>query len=296
MPVIDTHNLTKYYGKTRGIENLNLSVEEGEIFGFIGPNGAGKSTAIRTLLTLIFPTSGSATVLGYDIIQEAKPLKREVGYLPSEVHFYDNMSVKELLRYSADFFNVTLDDRYRRLVEQFEVDTSRNLKDLSSGNKKKVGIIQALLHRPKLLILDEPTNGLDPLMQNVFFDVLREENDQGTTIFFSSHILSEVQRFCKRVAVIRDGQIVATEAINELRKKQLKHCWVMLDVPAEASQFELDGIENLKVHNHTASFSYSGPPDHLLKHIGELPVKNVNIEDPPLEEVFIHYYQRAHDQ
>lgn len=292
MAIIETHDLTKYYGKIKGIENLNLSVEEGEIFGFIGPNGAGKSTAIRTLLSLIFPTSGSATMLGHDIITESRELKKRVGYLPSDVNFYENMTVRELLKFSADFYKVSLDGHYQQLLERFEIKASRNLNDLSTGNKKKVGIVQALLHRPALLILDEPTNGLDPLMQNQFFDVLREENQSGTTIFFSSHILSEIQRLCQRVAVIRNGEIVATETMGQLRSKQLKHCQVILEKEAVASEFALAEIQNLELRKNRAAFNYSGDIQRLLHHLQAMPIKDLNIEDPPLEEVFMHYYER----
>lgn len=291
MSILQTNALSKFYGSVRGIENLDMSVEEGEIFGFIGPNGAGKSTAIRTLLTLIFPTSGSATIFGKDIVEDAKAIKQHIGYLPSDVHFYDNMKVRELMEYSAKLYGVKLDQRFNDLVDRFELNLNRQLKDLSTGNKKKVGVVLALLHRPQMLILDEPTSGLDPLMQQVFFEVLREENANGTTIFFSSHILSEVQHLCERVAVIRDGQIVATEMISELRKKQLKKCRVEMKEQPSAEQFTLPGIENLQLQNHSATFNFAGRPNELMAMLNNHNLQDVRIEEPPLEEVFMKYYQ-----
>ena len=199
MNVIEVKNLTKTYGKSRGISDVSFNVEQGEIFGFIGPNGAGKSTTIRTLLSLIHPTSGSATIFGKDIVKDAPAIKKDIGYLPSEVFYYDNMRVKDLLKYSASFYKKDCRKRMNELAEIMELDLNRKIDDLSLGNKKKVGIVQGLLHEPKLIILDEPTSGLDPLMQHKFFELLEEENKKGATILFSSHILSEVQRLCDRV-------------------------------------------------------------------------------------------------
>jgi ABC-2 type transport system ATP-binding protein len=205
--VIEINNLTKTYGKSRGISDISFHVEQGEIFGFIGPNGAGKSTTIRTLLSLIYPTSGSATIFGKDCIKFAPEIKKEIGYLPSEVFYYDNMKVKDLLKYSASFYKKDCSRRMKELAEIMDLDLNKKIDDLSLGNKKKVGIVQGLLHEPKLIILDEPTSGLDPLMQQKFFELLEEENRKGATILFSSHILSEVQRLCNRVAIIKEGKI-----------------------------------------------------------------------------------------
>ena len=192
--VIEINKLSKYYGKHRGIEDVSFSVAEGEIFGFIGPNGAGKSTTIRTLLALIHPTSGSATIFGKDCIKEAPSIAQDIGYLPSETFFYEGMTVKELLDYTAKLYRKNCSNRIKELSERLKLDTSRKIRDLSFGNKKKVGIVAGLLHSPKLIILDEPTSGLDPLMQETFFGILKEENEKGATILFSSHILSEVQK------------------------------------------------------------------------------------------------------
>ncbi|MEJ2488046.1 MAG: ATP-binding cassette domain-containing protein [Anaerolineales bacterium] len=206
MPVIETTNLSKYYGKARGMVEVSLQVEEGEIFGFIGPNGAGKSTTIRLLLALIYPSGGNAKVFGKDVIQYGPEIRQEIGYLPSEVFYYEKMKVIDLLNYSASFYKKDCSQKIVQLADLMELDLKRRIDDLSYGNKKKVGIVQGLLHSPKLIILDEPTAGLDPLMQQRFFDLIHEENQKGATVFFSSHILREVQRLCNRVAIIRSKQ------------------------------------------------------------------------------------------
>src|SRR5659263_164069 len=211
MNVIEIKNLTKNYGKARGITDVSFNVEQGEIFGFIGPNGAGKSTTIRTLLSLIYPTSGSATIFGMDCVKFGPEIKKEIGYLPSEVFYYDNMKVIDLLKYSASFYKKDCSKRITELAEIMDLDLNKKIDDLSFGNKKKVGIVQGLLHSPKLIILDEPTLGLDPLMQQIFFDLIREENKRGATILMSSHILNEVQRICSRVAIIKEGKIIKLE-------------------------------------------------------------------------------------
>ncbi|NMB01337.1 MAG: ATP-binding cassette domain-containing protein, partial [Firmicutes bacterium] len=200
--VIEINQLSKYYGKQRGIEDVTFSVKQGEIFGFIGPNGAGKSTTIRTLLALIYPTSGTATIFGKDCIKEAPVIAQDIGYLPSETFFYENMKVRDLLKYAETLYKKDCSKRIDELTSRLNLDVTRKIRDLSFGNKKKVGIVAGLLHSPKLLILDEPTSGLDPLMQQTFFDILREENQKGATILFSSHILSEVQKMCDRIAIL----------------------------------------------------------------------------------------------
>ena len=207
MNVIEFNNLTKYYGDVKGCKNINFKVKQGEIFGFIGPNGAGKSTTIRTMLSLIYPTSGSVTIFGKDAIEFGPEVRSEIGYLPSEIFYYDKMKVEDLLKYSASFYDRDCTERMYELAEIMELDLNRKIQDLSLGNKKKVGIVQGLLHSPKLIILDEPTSGLDPLMQQKFFQLIKEENSMGATVLFSSHILSEVQQLCDRVAIIKDGEI-----------------------------------------------------------------------------------------
>jgi ABC-2 type transport system ATP-binding protein len=289
MPVIETRNLSKYYGKARGIIDVSLAVEEGEIFGFIGPNGAGKSTTIRLLLSLIYPSGGSATVFGKDVIKHGPEIREEIGYLPSEVFYYDKMRVRELLNYSASFYKKDCATRIEELAAIMELDLNRRIENLSYGNKKKVGIVQGLLHSPKLIILDEPTAGLDPLMQQRFFDLIHDENQNGATVFFSSHILSEVQRLCNRVAIIREGEIVTTEDIKTLQKNNYKKVRVSAEGLDEA-RFSLEGVTNLTKEDGDLSFFYKGDINKITQLISAQPVSDVLIEEPTLEEIFIHYY------
>jgi len=290
MAIIETHGLTKYYGKSRGIIDLDLQVEEGEIFGFIGPNGAGKSTTIRTLLGLIFPSRGTGRIFGLDIVSESKAIKKHIGFIPSEVHFYDKLDVRELLQYSARFYGVDCDDRIDQLADLFDLDLDGRLLDLSSGNRKKVSILQSLIHRPRLLVMDEPTTGLDPLMKAKFFDLLRQENRSGTTIFFSSHTLSEVQKMCKRVAIIKEGRIIATEDIEILRKKQLRKIQIEFAGPFDIKALDCRGIISPHQHDHILSFMFSGRIGHLLQTLAGKSVVDLLIEEPTLEEIFMHYY------
>ena len=296
-PVIETSGLTKYYGKVRGIENISLSIDEGEIFGFIGPNGAGKSTTIRLLLNLIFPTRGNARILGMDVVSDTKKIKEHVGYVPSEASAYGSMSVNEFLEYSARFYNAPgAEKRKIRMSELFGLDLKRRVSDLSTGNRRKVAIIQSLLHSPKLLILDEPTTGLDPLIQARFFDLLREENRKGTTIFYSSHVLSEIQNLCGRVAIIRDGMIIKLEEIETLRKKQLKRVTADFSEKPGEMFISLPGIKDLSIGaDNSAFFMYSGDINDLVKTLTGMKMLNLTIEEPPLEEIFMHYYNQHND-
>lgn len=290
MSVIVTENLTKFYGKARGIIDVSLSVEEGEIFGFIGPNGAGKSTTIRTLLGLIFPTSGTARIFGKDCIKEGKDIRRDIGYLPSEVFYYDKMKVIDLLKYSAGFYERDCTNRMHELAEIMELDLTRRIEDLSYGNKKKVGIVQGLLHSPKLIVLDEPTSGLDPLMQQKFFDIIKEENKKGATVFFSSHILSEVQELCNRVAIIKEGTIIKTEDIKTLREDNYKKI-TLRGEGVHNLKFSLDGITELKDGENELKFFYNGDINKITHEIASLRLKDALIEEPTLEEIFMHYYK-----
>ncbi|NRD77271.1 ABC transporter ATP-binding protein [Bacillus sp. BRMEA1] len=292
MNVIEIKNLTKTYGTARGITNISFNVEEGEIFGFIGPNGAGKSTTIRTLLSLIYPTSGSATIFGKDTVKYGPEIKKEIGYLPSEVFYYDNMKVKDLLKYSASFYKKDCSKRISQLAEMLDLDLHKKIDDLSFGNKKKVGIVQGLLHEPKLIILDEPTSGLDPLMQQKFFELLKEENKKGTTILFSSHILSEVQKMCDRVAIIKEGQLVKVEKISILKDNNHKRFKLETKVPLDQSYFKMEGVQNIEVKNHITSFLYSGNINLILAKLAQLELVNLWIEEPDLEEIFMHYYEK----
>lgn len=293
--VISTKNLSKSYGKSRGIQDLNLTINEGEIFGFIGPNGAGKSTTIRTLLGLIKPTSGSAEIFGLDIVKHGPAIREDVGYLPSEVFYYDNMRVKDLLKYSASFYNKPakeIENRMLQLAKLLDLDLTKKIDDLSYGNKKKVGIIQGLQHSPKLIILDEPTVGLDPLMQQTFFELLREENKRGATILFSSHILSEVQKLCDRVAIIKEGKLVAVESIESLRKNSHVRVRLELTAPVNKAWLKLKGISGLKADGPHLSFLYRGDINAITKLLAQMKLRTAYIEEPALEEIFMHYYQK----
>ena len=296
MNVIETSKLTKYYGSSRGIEDLDMSVAEGEIYGFIGPNGAGKSTTIRTLLGLIHPTRGSATIFGKDITMAGPEIRQEVGYLPSEVFYYDDMRAIDLLRYSASFYAKDVKEterRARELAERFDLDLKKKIDDLSYGNKKKVGIIQGLAHKPKLIILDEPTGGLDPLIQQEFFHLLKEENAEGATVLFSSHILSEVQKLCDRVAIIKDGTIIRVDQIKTILENATKRLTLELagEVPDPAA-FGIEGVSDLAISNHTASFLYRGHVNELTRLLAGLDLVDLQVVEPDLEEIFLHYYQK----
>lgn len=290
MYAIETNNLCKSYGKARGIIDVNLKIQCNEVFGFIGPNGAGKSTTIRTILNFIFPTSGSAKILGFDCIKESKKTKELIGYLPSEVNYYDDMKITNLLEYSGKFYNKDCSKRIKELSDIFEVDGSKKINELSLGNKKKVGIIQALLHDPKLIILDEPTSGLDPLMQKTFFEVLKEENKKGATIFFSSHILSEVQEMCNKVAIIKEGRILKTEEISVLRDAQFKK--VMVNFNNELSDINIPGAINIVKLGTSVKFLYNSDINNLIDNLHKNKIKNLTIEEPSLEEIFMHYYTK----
>ena len=288
MEIIKTEKLTKYYGKARGVVDLDLTVEQSEFFGFIGPNGAGKSTTIRTLLGLIAPTSGSAKIFGKDITKEKKPILQDIGYLPSEALFYQGMKVKDVLKLSADLRKKDCTTESKILCERLQLDTSRKIDDLSFGNRKKVAIVCALQHRPDLLVLDEPTGGLDPLMQKEFFDILRERNNDGATILLSSHILSEIQRNCTRAAIIRDGRIIACNSVDVLSKTSAKRITVCGTVNLE----HLDGVRDRKDSEDSISFLYSGDMDSLLRTLSNGQVNDITVTEPDLEEVFMHYYEK----
>jgi ABC-2 type transport system ATP-binding protein len=290
MSVIEVANLTKFYGKARGIDDVTFTVEEGEIFGFIGPNGAGKSTTIRLLLSLIHPTSGSARVFGKNVISHGPEIRREIGYLPSEVFYYEGMKVIDLLKYSASFFDRDCTQRMKELSDLMELDLGRRISDLSFGNRKKVGIVQGLLHSPKLLFLDEPTSGLDPLMQRKFFDLIRTENAGGVTVFFSSHILGEVQRLCNRVGIIREGKIVETSDIRTLQQNNYKKVR-LVGGELDATAFNLPGVSNLQAENGGLQFLFRGEIRALLQKISSVQVTDATIEEPTLEEIFMHYYK-----
>ncbi|MDH5506553.1 MAG: ABC transporter ATP-binding protein [Anaerolineae bacterium] len=290
MSIIEVNNLTKYYGKARGIVDVSFSVDEGEIYGFIGPNGAGKSTTIRLFCSLIYPTSGQAKILGKDCIQHGPEIRHEVGYLPSEVFYYEGMKVLDLLKYSASFYKKDCTKRMYELSEIMELDLKRRIDDLSYGNKKKVGIVQGLLHQPKVILLDEPTSGLDPLMQKKFFELIKEENEKGATVFFSSHILGEVQKICSRVAIIKEGSIINIQDIKSLQKDNYKKIRVEA-AELDETRFNVAGVNNLEKENGVVQFFYKGDINVITKLISAQKVADVSIEEPTLEEIFMHYYE-----
>jgi ABC-2 type transport system ATP-binding protein len=290
MSIIEVNKLTKYYGKSRGIVDVSFSEEEGEIFGFIGPNGAGKSTTIRLLLSLIHPTSGSAKVFGKDVVTHGPEIRRDIGYLPSEVFYYEGMKVIDLLKYSASFYGKDCTERMHELSELMELEMNRRISDLSYGNKKKVGIVQGLLHSPKLLFLDEPTSGLDPLMQRKFFDLIRKENARGVTVFFSSHILGEVQRLCTRVGIIREGKIVEISDIRKLQQDNYKKVNVTAS-GLDPSAFALPGVTKIQAEDGMLHFYFKGDINVMLKKLSSLKLSDVTIEEPTLEEIFMQYYE-----
>ena len=288
MNAIETNALTKYYGKTRGIENVSLVVEQGQFFGFIGPNGAGKSTTIRTLLGLIAPTSGAATVLGMGISSDRTEILKRVGYLPGEASFYHGMRVREVLNLSAKLRGVDCTKRANELCERLALDPTRKIDELSLGNRKKVGIVCAFQHNPELYILDEPTSGLDPLMQREFYDILNECNDNGATVFLSSHILSEIERYCSHAAVIREGEILVSDSVAKLGHAGVKRVTLrgVKELPT------IEGARDCRFVNDSATFLYSGDIHVLLQHLAALPFDDVVMADPDLEEVFLHFYQK----
>lgn len=288
MYIIETNNLTKIYGKSRGISDVNLKIKEGEIFGFVGPNGAGKSTTIRTLLNFIFPSSGSATICGKDIVKDSCGIKELVGYVPSEVRFYNEVKVKDIINYSASFYKECSKDEIDRLCKKLEVEVDKKMGELSLGNKKKVAIVQALISNPKLLILDEPTNGLDPLIQKKLFELLIEQKEKGMTIFFSSHNLIEVENICDRVAVIKDGKIIDTIEIKEISKKSSLN--IEVEGLSEENVKEFGG-EIISIDNGTIKFKYENEIDKLIKEISKFKITKLVISEQTLEEKFMDYYK-----
>lgn len=287
--ILEIRSLTKYYGKTLGVKNLSLSLKKGEIFGFIGPNGAGKSTTIRSIMNLINKTEGNILINGKEFDKDDIETKKIIGYLPSEIHLYDDFSVKDILDYHETFYNKNIHKRRTELVQRLKLDESKKIEDLSLGNSKKLGIVLAFMHNPKILILDEPTSGLDPIMQEEFYDLLKEEKKKGTTIFYSTHILSEISKICDRVGIIKDGELLKIETVNEMRNKNLTY------VTIESKDIN-DILKSLKIEtifkeNNTIKFKNTFSPDILLKELSKYKIDKILIEEATLEDVFLHYYK-----
>ncbi|MDE7310373.1 MAG: ABC transporter ATP-binding protein [Eubacterium sp.] len=292
---VEIRHLTKAYGKARGITDITLSIPEGEFFGFIGPNGAGKSTTIHTLLGLLRADSGSASIFGIDIAsRNQKALLSQTGYLPAESVFYPGMRVRDIIRFSAALRRTDCTSSAAGLCERLALDPSKKVEELSFGNRKKLGIVCALLGNPRLCIMDEPTSGLDPFIQREFFAILQERHQQGTTIFLSSHILSEIQRYCTRAAVIRAGSIIACDTVKALsqanaRRVQFQCSLDPAHLAASASD-TLGNIRDLHQAGHSISFLYGGDLPALLRFLAAYPIADLTIAEPDLEEIFMHYY------
>lgn len=287
--IIQTTNLTKYYGKNRGIIDLNLNVYEGEIFGFIGPNGAGKSTTLRVLLGLVAPTSGSARIFGRDVGKEQKKILEGIGYLPSEAMFYSGMRVSEVLQLSEKLYKKDCRTERKKLCERFDLDVRRKIGELSLGNRKKVAIVAAFQHDPELIVLDEPTSGLDPLMQKAFFELVEERRCAGRTIVLSSHILTEIQQHCRRAAILREGRMIACDSVERLAGKQCRK----IEVKGISEISSIPGARETKREADQVSFLFEGSMQELLSVLHKMPVKDLLITEPDLEEIVLHYYEKG---
>ena len=285
--VLEINNLTKYYGKVKGIENLSLSLNEGEIFGLIGPNGAGKSTTIRAILNLINKTSGIVYINGKEFNKDDIETKKLIGYLPSEVSLYEDLTVKEMIDYHESYYT-TSKKRRSELIKILKLDETKKIEDLSFGNLKKLGIVLAFLHEPKILILDEPTSGLDPIMQQEFYKLLLEEKNKNTTIIYSTHILSEVSKICDRVGIIREGKLIKVENIEELCNKNMGYITIMSnDIDKIINDFAIKpDIIDKKTIKFPNNFEYND----LIKKLSKYNISKLLIEDMNLEDVLLHYY------
>lgn len=287
--ILEIKNLTKYYGNVLGVEDLSLELKRGEIFGFIGPNGAGKSTTIRSIMNLINKSSGQVFFNGKEFLKDNLEIKKEIGYLPSEVTLYDDFTVKSMLDFHESFYdNENIHTRRIELVNALQLDVNKKVEDLSLGNSKKLGIVLALMHQPKLLILDEPTSGLDPLMQNIFFNLLIEEKKRGATIFYSTHILSEVSKICDRVAIIRKGRLINVENVENLSNKNLT--FVTIKSPqADEIIADLD-VKVKSREKNMVKFSNNISDNELIKKLAKYDIEKILIEEATLDDLFLHYY------
>ncbi|MBD5394706.1 MAG: ABC transporter ATP-binding protein [Lachnospiraceae bacterium] len=269
---IEIHDLTKTYGKSRGVSHISLMVEEGDIFGFLGPNGAGKSTTIRSMLGLLHFQKGEIRILSMDAVKQQKEILSQVGYMPSEAMFYPSMKVKDVIRFAAQARRTDCQEEADRICDLLQVNKDKKIEELSLGNRKKVSIVCAMQHKPRLLILDEPTSGLDPLMQEAFFKLILEYNRQGTTCFLSSHVLSEVKRYCKHAAIIKEGRLIRTDTVENLSKSSLRR----IKVWEQGREKE---------------FTYTGSMKELIHKLDGMDIDDLLIEEPSLDEIFMHYYE-----
>lgn len=289
--VIESRALTKRYGAARGIDDVSITVEQGEVFGFLGPNGAGKTTTVRTLLDLLHPTSGSARIFGLDSSRDSVAIRARLGNLPGDFSYDARRSGRELLTFLAALRGISGLGRAPELAQRFGADLDRQLGHLSRGNRQKIGLIQALFHDPELLLLDEPTSGLDPLMQEEFLTLLGEERARGHTVFLSSHDLDEVERVCDRVGIIRDGRLVAVENVSELTGKGLRHFHIEFEQPVDPGEFAaIPGVADIVADGTVLDLKASGAVDPVLKVAARHTVLDMQLTRPTLEEVFITYY------
>ena len=290
-PIILTRGLTKWYGRARGIIDIDLEIAAGETFGYLGPNGAGKSTTIRTLLDLIRPTGGSARLFGLDSHRDGVAIRRRIGYVPGELHLYDSLSGAELVGYFGRLRGGVDAARVRAIAERLDCDLSRELRDLSHGNRQKVALLQAFMHDPDLLILDEPTSGLDPLAQQAFQALVAAARDRGATVFLSSHVMSEVERLCDRVAIIREGRLFAVERIEALKARAVRRLEVRFAGPVPSAAFVgVPGVHDLVIDGATLRCATTGSLDPLLKAANRFEIVDLLAAEPSLEEIVLAVY------
>lgn len=292
---IETTELSKRYGRHLALDRLTLQVEQGEIFGFLGPNGAGKSTTIRTLLDLIRPSGGSARILGFDCQSESLQVRANVGYLPGDLRLYSGITGEDTLSLFAELRGGEVDrEQGRALAKQLDLDLDRHANTYSKGNRQKLGLVLALQSRPRVLLLDEPTSGLDPIAQHAVWDILRREADRGTTVFFSSHVMSEVEQICERVAILREGRLVAVEPLSELKGRSVRHVAVTFAGAAPAPGVIAGaGISELQRGHDNAEYEVTGEFDAFLKQLAEYHVLDLRTEQPTLDEVLLSYYRAS---
>ncbi|MCL5291168.1 MAG: ABC transporter ATP-binding protein [Actinobacteria bacterium] len=290
-PVIHTENLTKFYGKQRGVLDLDILVESGEVFGFLGPNGAGKTTTIRVLLDFIRPTRGRAVIFGLDAQEQSTEIRRRIGYLPGELELYEKLSGAELLRYFANLRGGVDWSYVEELAERFDCDLAKHIRSLSRGNKQKIGLIQAFMNKPELLILDEPTSGLDPLMQHEFAHLIGEVKSEGRAVFVSSHIMPEVEHICDHVGIIREGQLVAIEDIETLKGRAIRRLEIHFSSSVPPEPFaNLPGVQDVLVADGILRCTVKGSLDAVIKAAAQFEVVNIISQEPSLEEIFLAYY------
>jgi len=295
--VIRTEGLTKLYGKQRGILDINLDIERGEVFGYLGPNGAGKTTTIRTLLHFIFPSRGRASILGLDIARKSLETRRRIGYLPGELEVYSNLTGAELLEFLSHLRGGVDWQYVQELAGRFDYDLSQRIKTLSHGNRQKVGLIQAFMNKPELLILDEPTIGLDPLMQQEFYRLIGEAKAEGRTVFLSSHIMPEVERVCDRVGIIREGRLIAVEDIDVLKERAIRRLEIHFAGSVSPEQFgNIAGVRDVQVQDNILTCTLAGEIDTLIKTAAQYHVVNLISHEPSMEEIFLAYYNQEDDR